>query len=62
MNNLDRDDLICNCMGVTKGKIIDTIKSKNLFTVQDVSDETGAGTGCHSCFEDIEDILKEVNQ
>ncbi len=49
-------------MGVTKGEIIDAIKSKNLITVQDVSDETGAGTGCHSCFEDIEDILKEVNR
>ena len=57
----DNDLLICNCMGVTRGEIIDAIKTKDLVTVEEVKDETEAGTGCGSCIEDIEAILKEVN-
>ena len=53
------DDLICNCMG-TRGEIIESITTKDLVTVEEVN-ETEAGTGCGSCIEDIEAILKEVN-
>ncbi len=57
----DRNEIICNCMQITRGEIIDAIKEKNCKTVEDVSDETQAGTGCGSCIEDIEKILKDVN-
>ncbi len=58
---MDRNEIICNCMQVTRGEIIDAIKDKGLQTVMEVGDETEAGTACGSCVEDIEKILKEVN-
>lgn len=56
---MDRNEIICNCMQVTRGEIIDAIKNKGLKTVQEIQDETGAGTGCGACVEEIEEILKE---
>ena len=61
MIEMNDDLLICNCMGVTRGEIIEAIKTKDLVTVEEVKDETEAGTGCGSCVENIEAILKEVN-
>ena len=58
---MNRDEIICNCMDVTRGTIVDAIKAKGLTTVQEVSDETGAGTGCGGCVDDIQAILDEVN-
>lgn len=58
---MDNETLICNCMGVTRGEIIEAIKTKDLVTVEEVKDETEAGTACGSCIEDIEAILKEIN-
>ncbi len=58
---MDRDEIICNCLQVTRGEIIDAIKEKSCQTVGEISEETGAGTGCGSCIEDIEKILKEIN-
>jgi len=58
---MDRNEIICNCMQVTRGEIIDAIKDKGLQTVMEVGDETEAGTACGSCVEDVEKILKEVN-
>ena len=48
-------------MDVTRGTIVDAIKAKGLTTVEQVSDETGAGTGCGGCVDDIQAILDEVN-
>lgn len=58
---MDRNEQICNCMGVSYGEIVDAIKANNLTTVEQVGDETGAGTGCGGCQDKIEAILKEIN-
>lgn len=58
---MDNNEIICNCMQVTRGDIIKAIKEKSLQTLEEVGEETQAGTGCGSCLEDIEKILKEVN-
>jgi len=58
---MDNDDIVCNCMQITKGEIVEAIKAGKLKTVDEVGDETEAGTVCGSCQDDIEDILKEVN-
>ncbi len=58
---MENDDMVCNCMQITKGEIIEAIKAGNLKTIEDIGDETEAGTVCGSCHEDIEDIIKEVN-
>ena len=53
---------ICHCMGIMKSEIENAIKDKGLKTVEEVQDETTAGTGCGGCIPDIEDILKEINK
>jgi len=57
------DNIICNCMDVSEHEIVDAIKNKEAVTVQDIMDITGAGTGCGSCIDDLDDILKrELNK
>jgi NAD(P)H-nitrite reductase large subunit len=58
---MDREEIICHCMEITRGEIIDAIKNNSLKTVDEVGDATEAGTVCGSCQDDIEDILKEIN-
>lgn len=58
---MGNDEIICNCMQITRGEIIEAIKSNGLKTADEVGDETEAGTVCGSCHDDIEDILKEIN-
>lgn len=59
---MDRNETICNCMGVTRGEIIDAIKEKGLTTVEQVSEATEAGTGCGGCLDEIQTILDKVNK
>lgn len=58
---MDNEEIICNCMQITRGEIIEAIKLQGLKTIDEVGDETEAGTVCGSCHDDIEDILKEIN-
>jgi len=51
------DNIICNCMDVSEHEIVDAIKNKEAIDVQDIMDITGAGTGCGSCVDDIQEIL-----
>jgi len=52
------DNIICNCLNVSEHEIVDAIKNKEAVTLQDIMDTTGAGTGCGSCIDDIDEILK----
>lgn len=58
---MEEDVEICNCLGIMKSEIVKAIKDKGLKTVEQVQDETNAGTVCGSCIPDIEDILKQIN-
>ena len=58
---MEEDVEICNCLGIMKSEIVKAIKDNGLKTVEEVQDETNAGTVCGSCIPDIEDILKEIN-
>ena len=50
-------------MDVSEHEIVDAIKNKEAVTVQDIMDITGAGTGCGSCVDDLDEILKrELNK
>jgi NAD(P)H-nitrite reductase large subunit len=55
------DIIICNCNEIHKSTIVKAIREKGLSTVEQVQEETTAGTVCGSCIEDIESILKEIN-
>jgi|InofroStandDraft_1065614.scaffolds.fasta_scaffold23085_2 NAD(P)H-nitrite reductase large subunit len=55
---MDRDEIVCNCMGITAGEIREAIE-KGAKTVEDIQEATGAGTVCGGCISDIEKLLKE---
>lgn len=55
------NDIVCNCMQVTRGEIVKAVKEKKLKTVEEVGEATGAGTGCGGCQPDIQEILDEIN-
>ncbi len=57
---MENDDIVCNCMQITKEEIIEAIKAGNLKSIDEVGEETEAGTVCGTCHDDIEDIIKEV--
>lgn len=58
----EKDDLICACSEVYKSTIISAVKDKNLKTVDEVGEVTGAGTVCGQCQDDIQEILDKINR
>ena len=55
------DILICTCNEIYKSAIVKAIREKGLKSVEEVGDETTAGTVCGQCQDDIQDILNEIN-
>lgn len=57
----NEDEIICHCNEITRGQIVEAIRSKGLKTFEEVAEATDAGVVCGSCQDDIEDILAEIN-
>jgi bacterioferritin-associated ferredoxin len=57
---MEEDILICYCNEVYKSTIVQAIKEKNLKTVEEVGQETGAGEVCGQCQDDIQVLLDQV--
>ena len=56
MSEAPDDELVCQCMQVTRGEIVAAIRA-GARTVDDLKEATQAGTGCGSCVFDLEDLL-----
>ncbi|WP_062388304.1 FAD-dependent oxidoreductase [Demequina iriomotensis] len=54
---MDDDDTVCQCNGVTKGRICDAIAA-GCATPQDVSRATRASTGCGDCKPQVKELLE----
>ena len=54
-------EIICHCFDVSREEIEKAIVEKGLKTVEEVGEETNAGTGCGGCQEPIQEILHEIN-
>jgi len=52
--------IVCGCVGVTKGAIIEAIHSKGVNTLAQLKECTRASTGCGSCTEHCQQLLKAV--
>ena len=52
--------VVCGCMGVTKGAIIEAIHQKGVNTLAQLKECTRASTGCGSCTEHCQQLLKAV--
>lgn len=57
---LPDDAEICGCNGVRKGTICQAIRSKGLFTLEEVRRHTKASASCGSCTGLVEQILMSV--
>ncbi|MEE8575202.1 MAG: nitrite reductase large subunit NirB [Thermodesulfobacteriota bacterium] len=57
VDSMSDETIVCGCNGITKGAIVDAVKTKGLFTLEDVKNETKASTSCGGCSTVIERIL-----
>jgi NAD(P)H-nitrite reductase large subunit len=58
-NNLEKDFEVCNCMGVTLEEIQSAIQN-GCSTVEEIVEESGAGSACELCRCKDEDEDKEL--
>jgi nitrite reductase (NADH) large subunit len=54
----DEASQVCSCNNVSKGKIVASIREKNLGTIDEVKKCTKAGTGCGGCLPLVTDLFK----
>jgi len=52
------DRIVCRCLGVTEGHIIEAVVTLGLRTVKDVRGATGAGDGCTCCHKQIRALIE----
>ena len=52
--------VVCGCVGVTKGAIIEAIHAQGVNTISQLKECTRASTGCGSCTSLCQDILRAV--
>ena len=52
--------VVCGCMGVTKAAIIEAIHKRGVNTLAQLKECTRASTGCGSCTEHCQQLLKAV--
>ena len=54
-------EIICHCFEVSREEIVIAIREKGLKTIEEVGENTNAGTGCGGCQEQIQEILDKIN-
>ena len=55
----EKDDyIVCTCMEVMHSQLVEAI-SEGEDTFNKLSDRLGVGTGCSSCVQEVNEILKE---
>ena len=55
---MNKNKIICPCKKVTKGDILDAMKNGAL-TYKEVKKETGDGSKCGHCKEDVKKFIKK---
>lgn len=53
---MDWDMIVCYCMNVTNGMIKEAVEN-GASTLEEVQAETGAGTVCGTCLENIQQLV-----
>lgn len=54
------EEFVCRHLELSREDIIKAIKEKNLKTVEEIMDETDAGSVCASCIPEITEILYDI--
>jgi len=55
--SVDSDKIICWCMQVTKGTIVEAIKS-GARTLEEIESQTYAGSECRRCHQHIKELIE----
>ena len=55
-----RDKIVCIHMELTEGEFIDIIQKKGLKTIEEVMEETDAGSVCGTCIPKIKALLWDL--
>jgi NAD(P)H-nitrite reductase large subunit len=53
------DRIVCRCLKVAEGAIVDAVVSLGLRTIKEVCSATGAGEGCTCCHRQIRALLDQ---
>lgn len=56
VSNMSLDKTVCVCVGVTNQMIKDAVDN-GATTLEEVQNETNAGTVCGACMEDIQEAI-----
>jgi bacterioferritin-associated ferredoxin len=51
------DRVVCRCLNITEGEIVDAISSRELGSIRELRRHTGAGDGCTCCHETLKEYL-----
>ena len=57
----ENDPVICTCNEIRQSEIENAIREKKLTTIEEVGDETTAGTVCGACVDEIYMMLEKIN-
>ncbi|MFO7977170.1 MAG: (2Fe-2S)-binding protein [Bacteroidales bacterium] len=58
---MEKDPIICTCLEIRKSVIEKAIVEQGLTTIEQVQDETTAGTFCGACVDDIYLMLEAIH-
>ena len=58
---MDKDAILCTCNEITYREVEDAIRQKKLKTIEEVGNETTAGTICGGCVDEIYLLLEKIN-
>ena len=58
---MDINEIICPCMDITVGAVKAAVAS-GATTVKEVQDQTGAGTICGACLDDIQLVIDQLTK
>ena len=53
-----RSKVVCECLRVTEGKVVEAIRSGRACTLRQIAACTEAGSGCNACHGDLRRLLQ----
>ncbi len=61
ITDMDKDAILCTCNEITCQEVENAIRQKKLKTIEEVGNETTAGTICGGCVDEIYLLLEKIN-
>ena len=62
MTRSSRSRVVCECLKVTEGQVVDAIRSGRACSLREIAACTEAGAGCNSCHADLRRLLQRENE